>query len=332
MKLSGKKVLVTGSEGFIGSHLVERLLKEGCDVRAFVLYNSFNSLGWLDSFPKSKLKKLDISMGDVRDYNSISKAAKGVDAIFHLAALIGIPYSYHSPESYVDTNIKGTLNILQSARDNGVKLTLITSTSEVYGTAVSVPIDEKHPRQGQSPYAASKIGADALAESFHKSFGLPVCTVRPFNTYGPRQSARAIIPTIITQLLDGGNEISLGNLHPTRDLLFVKDTADAFVRIAASDGIVGEEINIASQSEISVGELARKIIDMINPRAEIVRDKKRIRPDKSEVERLFGSNRKLNALTGWKASRSLEDGLRETIDWFRDKENLKLYKPDIYNV
>ena len=332
MNLRGKKVLVTGSCGFIGSHLVERLLEEGCEIRAFVLYNSFNSLGWLDSLPKEKLKKIDIIAGDVRDSNNVKKATVGIDVVFHLAALIGIPFSYNSPESYLDTNIRGTLNILQNARDNNVKKVLITSTSEVYGTALYAPIDEKHPRQGQSPYSATKIAADAIAESFYRSFGLPVTIVRPFNTYGPRQSARAIVPTIITQLLSGKSVIELGDLRPTRDLLYVKDTVEAFVRIAQSDKTVGEEVNIATGKEISVRELAGKLVSIINPNARIAIDKKRMRPKKSEVYRLLGSNKKLKMLTGWRSAYSIDEGLKETVGWFRDKENLKLYKHDIYNV
>ena len=332
MQLKKKKILITGSEGFIGSHLVERLLDEGCDVRAFVLYNSFNSLGWLDSFPKEKFRKLEIVMGDVRDSNNVREATKGVDVVFHLAALIGIPFSYHSPESYVDTNIRGTLNILQSSRDNGVKKVLVTSTSEVYGTALYAPIDEKHPRQGQSPYSATKIAADAIAESFYRSFGLPISIVRPFNTYGPRQSARAVIPTIITQLLAGKKEIKLGNVHPTRDLVFVKDAANAFVKIAKSDKTIGQEINIATESEISIKDLARKLIEMIDPQARISVDDKRFRPKKSEVERLLGSNAKIKKLTGWQLKYSLGEGLEETVKWFKNKDNIKLYKSDAYNI
>lgn len=323
---------MTGSCGFIGSHLVERLIEEGCLVRAFVLYNSFNSLGWLDSFSKEKLEKLDIILGDVRDSNNVREATKGIDIVFHLAALIGIPYSYHSLESYVDTNIRGTLHILQSSRDNGVKRVLVTSTSEVYGTALYAPIDEKHPRQGQSPYSATKIAADAIAESFYRSFGLPVTIVRPFNTYGPRQSARAVIPTIITQLLSGKKEIKLGNLYPTRDMVFVKDVTNGFAEIARSDKTVGEEINIATGSEISIRDLAKKLIGIISPAAKIASDDKRFRPKKSEVERLVGCNFKIKRLTKWKPVYSLSDGLNETIRWFGNKENIKLYKSDAYNI
>ena len=330
MKL--KKVLITGADGFIGSHLTERLLEEGYQVKAFVYYNSFSSWGWLDTLPKEKLAKIEMFAGDVRDPNGVRTAMKDVDMVFHLAALIAIPYSYYSPDSYVDTNIKGTLNIVQAAKDLGIQKILITSTSEVYGTALYVPIDEKHPRQGQSPYSATKIGADSIAASFYRSFNLPVTIVRPFNTFGPRQSARAVIPSIITQLLAGKTEIKLGSIHPTRDLLFVKDTVNGFIEIAESDNTIGEEINIATSSEISVGNLAQKIIDMINPDAKIISDTERLRPDKSEVERLFGSNKKIIELTNWKQSISLDEGLKMTIEWFRDPANLIRYKSDIYNV
>jgi NAD dependent epimerase/dehydratase len=325
-------ILVTGADGFIGSHLVEKLVDEGKKVKAFVCYNSFNSWGWLDSFPKEKLDKIEIFAGDVRDPNGVRSAVKGCDTIYHLAALIAIPYSYHSPDSYVDTNVKGTLNILQAARDLSVKRVLVTSTSEVYGTALYVPIDEKHPRQGQSPYSATKIGADAIADSFFRSFNLPVTIVRPFNTYGPRQSARAVIPTIITQLLAGKTEIKLGALHPTRDLLFVKDTARGFMAIANSDKTIGEEINLASQVEISIGDLANQLIELINPKAQIITDDVRLRPEKSEVERLLGSAEKIKSLTGWAPEYDLKKGLQLTIEWFSKPENLKNYKTDIYNV
>jgi NAD dependent epimerase/dehydratase len=332
MELKEKKILVTGADGFIGSHLVERLLDEGCKVKAFVYYNSFNSWGWLDSLPKEKLKQIEIFSGDVRDPNGVRTAIKGCDVVFHLAALIAIPYSYHSPDSYVDTNIKGTLNVLQACKDLGVEKLLVTSTSEVYGTALYVPIDEKHPKQGQSPYSATKIGADHIAESFYRSFDLPVTIVRPFNTFGPRQSARAVIPTIITQLLSGKTEIKLGAIHPTRDLLFVKDTVNGFVEIAKSDRTNGQEINIATNSEISVGDLAQKIINIINSSAKIITDEERLRPEKSEVERLFGDNSKIIKLTNWKPTYNLDKGLEETIHWFKQKENITQYKTDIYNV
>ncbi|GIU70261.1 MAG: NAD-dependent dehydratase [Candidatus Woesearchaeota archaeon] len=332
MNLKNKKILITGSGGFIGSHLVERLLKEGCSVKAFVRYNSFNTWGWLESFDKKVLENLEIFIGDIRDPNGVRTAVKGVDVIFHLAALISIPYSYHSPDSYVDTNIKGTLNILQAARDYNVEKVLITSTSEVYGTAKYVPIDENHPKQGQSPYSATKIGADYIAESFYRSFNLPVVIVRPFNTYGPRQSARAVIPTIITQLLSGEKNIKLGSLHPTRDLVFVKDTVEGFVKIAESNETIGQEINIATGKEISIGDLAKMIIEMINPEAKIEVEPERQRPENSEVERLLGSNKKLQELTGWTPQTSLEEGLKITIEWLRNPENLNHYKPWIYNI
>lgn len=325
-----KKVLVTGADGFIGSHLVETLLDEGYEVRAFVLYNSFNTWGWLDTFSKEKLDKIEIFTGDVRDPNAVRQAAKGVDAIFHLAALIAIPYSYYAPDAYVDTNIKGTLNILQAARDLNIERVLVTSTSEVYGTAQYVPIDEKHPYQGQSPYSATKIGADRIAESFYRSFELPVTIVRPFNTFGPRQSARAVIPTIITQLLSGKTEIKLGSLTPTRDFNYVKDTARGFLEIYRSDKTIGQEINIATQKEISIGQLAEELIRQINPQAKIVCDEQRLRPTKSEVERLLGCNAKIKELTAWEPRYTFEKGLAETIEFL--KNNLDKYKVDIYNV
>ncbi|HEY8928046.1 MAG TPA: NAD-dependent 4,6-dehydratase LegB [Mucilaginibacter sp.] len=330
--LSGKKVLVTGADGFIGSHLVEQLLNEGCRVKAFVYYNSFNSWGWLDSFPKELLSRIEIFAGDIRDPNGVREAVKGVDVIFHLAALIAIPFSYHSPDSYIDTNVKGTLNIVQAAKDLGVERVLVTSTSEVYGTAQYIPIDENHARQPQSPYSASKIGADCIAESFYRSFNLPLTIVRPFNTYGPRQSARAVIPTIITQLLSGSEEIKLGDIIPTRDLLFVKDTAKGFIEIAKSDSLIGHDCNIATQSEISIGDLAQELINQINPNARIITDQQRIRPEKSEVFRLFGSNKKIQEHTGWKQSYTLAEGLAETIAWFKNADNLSRYKADIYNI
>jgi len=262
----------------------------------------------------------------------VREAVKGIDVIFHLAALIAIPFSYHSPDSYIDTNVKGTLNIVQAAKDLGVERVLVTSTSEVYGTAQYIPIDENHPRQPQSPYSASKIGADCIAESFYRSFDLPLTIVRPFNTYGPRQSARAVIPTIITQLLNGNNEIKLGDIIPTRDLLFVKDTARGFVEIAKSDTLIGHDCNIATQSEISIGDLAQELINQINPKARIISDEQRIRPEKSEVFRLFGSNQKIKEHTNWVPSYSLADGLSETIKWFSEPANLSRYKADIYNI
>lgn len=332
MNILNKKVLVTGADGFIGSHLVEGLLREGCKVRAFVYYNSFNSWGWLDTFPKDTLRKIEIFTGDIRDPNGARKSMEGIDVVFHLAALIAIPFSYHSPDSYVDTNIKGTLNILQAAKDKKCRKILITSTSEVYGTAQYVPIDEKHPFQGQSPYSATKIAADKLAESFYRSFDLPVCIVRPFNTFGPRQSARAIIPTIISQLLSGQEKIKLGSLHPRRDFLFVKDTINGFIEIAKSDKTIGEEINIATESEISIRDLAKKLTLIINPKAKIMADAVRVRPDKSEVERLMGSNKKIKKLTKWRQKYSLEQGLKETVEWFSSSGNSKNYKNEIYNL
>lgn len=324
------KVLVTGADGFIGSHLTEELVKKGYDVKAFVLYNSFGTWGWLDSLPDEIMKQVEVVSGDVRDPNGIRTAMKNVEEVFHLAALIAIPFSYHSPDSYVDTNIKGTLNVLQAARDFDLSRVLITSTSEVYGTAQYVPIDEKHPFQGQSPYSATKIGADRLAESFYRSFGTPVSIVRPFNTYGPRQSARAVIPTIIMQLLAGAEEIKLGSLTPTRDFNYVKDTAAGFIAIAESEQTVGQEINIATQKEISIGELAKEIIKQINPKARIICDERRLRPEKSEVNRLLGCNKKIKELTAWKPSYTLEQGIEETIHWMRG--HLGLYKTDIYNL
>lgn len=326
------KVLVTGADGFIGSHLTKALVKAGYQVRAFVYYNSFNRWGWLDSFSKEILDKIDIFSGDIRDPNGVRIAMEGIDIVFHLAALIAIPFSYHSPDSYVDTNIKGTLNILQAARLLGTKRVLVTSTSEVYGTAQFVPITELHPYQGQSPYSASKIGADRMAESFYRSFDLPVTIVRPFNTFGPRQSARAVIPTIITQLLSGFEEIKLGDLTPTRDFVYAKDTAQGFIEIAKSDKTIGEEINIATQSEITIGQLAQEMIDQINPKAKIVCDQQRLRPEKSEVNRLFGSNEKIKRLTDWTPKYTLAEGIKETIEWFSNKENLRQYKPGIYNL
>lgn len=324
------KVLVTGADGFIGSHLTETLVRKGYEVKAFTYYNSFGSWGWLDSLPPQIKDCIEFFQGDIRDPNGVRTAVKGVDEIFHLAALIAIPFSYYSPDSYVDTNIKGTLNVLQAARDMDISKLLITSTSEVYGTARYVPIDENHPFQGQSPYSATKIGADRLAESFYRSFGTPVTIVRPFNTYGPRQSARAVIPTIISQLLAGKKEIQLGALTPTRDFNYVKDTVEGFIAIAESPKTVGEEINIATQKEISIGELAKEIIRQINPNAVIVSDEKRLRPEKSEVNRLLGCNEKIRMLTGWMPQYSLKQGIEETILWIR--ENMKTYKTDIYNI
>jgi len=327
-----KKVLVTGADGFIGSHLVEHLVKEGYSVKAFCFYNSFNTWGWLDSIDKTVLDQVEIFTGDIRDPNGVRTALEGCSAVFHLAALIAIPFSYHSPDSYVDTNIKGTLNILQAAKQLNLERVLVTSTSEVYGTAKFVPINEEHPRQPQSPYSASKIGADSIADSFYRSFETPVTIVRPFNTYGPRQSARAIIPTIISQLLNGYTEIKLGDLTPTRDLLFVKDTVRGFEKIFQEKSLVGHDCNIATNSEISIKELAQTIIDSINPDSLIIQDESRLRPQKSEVFRLFGDNSKIKQCTDWEPQYSLKEGIQETIEWFSNPENLKLYKADIYNV
>ena len=324
------KVLVTGAGGFIGSHLTELLLREGIEVKAFVHYNSLGTWGWIDTFPKELKASVEVFAGDIRDPHGVREAMKGCEAVFHLAALIAIPFSYHSPDSYVDTNVKGTLNVLQAARDLGGIRVLVTSTSEVYGTAKYVPIDENHPFQGQSPYSATKIGADRLAESFYRSFDLPVTLVRPFNTFGPRQSARAVIPTIITQLLSGKKEIRLGSLTPTRDFNYVKDTANGFYQIYLSDKTVGQEINIATQKEISIGDLTNELIQQINPEAKIVCDEQRLRPEKSEVNRLLGSNQKIRQLTDWRPRYSFESGLAETIDFLR--LNMNRYKTDIYNV
>ncbi len=332
MDLENKKILVTGSDGFIGSHLVEKLLEENCQIKAFVYYNSFNSWGWLDTFSKDKLRNIEIFTGDIRDTNGVRTAVKDVNVIFHLAALIGIPFSYHSPDSYVETNIKGTLNVLQAARDLNVERIVISSTSEVYGTAQYIPISENHPLQGQSPYSASKIGADKIAESFYRSFKVPVVIARPFNTYGPRQSARAVIPTIITQLLNGSKEVYLGSLHPTRDLNYVSDICKAFIALAQCDNTIGREINIGSGYEISIGDLAKLIISLINPEAEIVPENLRKRPEESEVGRLLCDNNLIRRLTAWKPEISLEEGLIKTIDWFQKKERLGRYKWGIYNI
>lgn len=326
------KILVTGADGFIGSHLVERLVQLGYDVKAFVYYNSFNFWGWIDSLEKEVKNNIEVFTGDIRDPNGVFESMRDVDSVFHLAALIGIPFSYHSPDSYIDTNIKGTLNVLQAAKKLNTKRILVTSTSEVYGTARFVPITEEHPFQAQSPYSASKIGADRIAESFYRSFNLPVTIVRPFNTYGPRQSARAVIPTIITQALSGGKNIYLGDITPTRDLVFVSDTVEGFIEIFKSDKTIGEEINIATQTEISIGDLAKKIINILGYDCTIHTDKKRIRPDKSEVRRLLGSNEKLKKMTNWEQNFSLDEGLKITIEWFSNRDNLRFYKSDIYNV
>ena len=326
------KIFVTGSDGFIGSHLVEELVSQGFRVKALCQYNSFNSWGWLDSFSENQLNEIEIVSGDIRDFNGLKSLMQGCDSVMHLAALIAIPYSYSSPESYIDTNVKGTLNVVQAARDLNMKRVLVTSTSEVYGTAQYVPIDEKHPKQPQSPYSASKIGADSIADSFFNSFDLPLTIVRPFNTYGPRQSARAIIPTIITQLLNGAKKIKLGDLTPTRDLLFVKDTVKGFVDIYNCNDLIGHECNIATNSEVSMQNIADILIELINKDAEVISDLDRIRPEKSEVFRLYGDNAKILNYTKWQVEHSLEEGLKKTIDWFSDSNNLKHYKSSIYNV
>ena len=325
-----KRVLVTGADGFIGSHLAEQLTRAGYEVRAMALYNSFGSFGWLDSLPQDVKQSIEIIPGDIRDPNGVREMMKGVDSVFHLAALIAIPFSYHSPDSYVDTNIKGTLNLLQAARELGTGRVMITSTSEVYGTARYVPIDENHPYQGQSPYSATKIGADRLAESFYRSFGTPVTIVRPFNTYGPRQSARAVIPTILSQLLKGSEEIKLGSLTPTRDFNFVLDTVAGFMALESCEAAVGQEVNIATGVEISIGQLAQELIRQINPAARIVCDQQRLRPEKSEVNRLLGDNSRIRALTGWAPRYDLASGLALTIEWIRG--NLGSYKSEIYNI
>ncbi len=322
-------VAVTGADGFIGSHLVEALLARGYRVRALALYNSFNNWGWLEKV--SSTPDLEIVCGDVRDGAFCRTFVHGADTVFHLAALIAIPYSYTAPESYVDTNIKGTLNILEACRCGCVRRLLVTSTSEVYGTALSVPISEKHPRQPQSPYSATKIGADALALSYHNSFGLPVTIVRPFNTYGPRQSARAFIPTVISQIASGKRTIRLGDLRPTRDFNYVADTAAGFIAIAETEGLEGEEINIATGTEISMGDTASMIARAMGVEIEIVTDSERLRPAASEVLRLCGDNRLITALTDWRPKVSFADGIARTVDWFTRPENLAMYKTDIYN-
>ncbi len=332
MQLQGKRVVVTGADGFIGSHLTEALVAHGARVRAFCYYNSFDSRGWLDTVPESVSAEIDFFMGDIRDPNGVRRALADQDAVFHLAALIGIPFSYHSPDSYIDTNVRGTLNVLQAARDLELERVVVTSTSEVYGTARYVPIDESHPLQGQSPYSASKIGADKIAESFYRSFELPVVTARPFNTYGPRQSARAVIPTIVTQLLGGATELKLGSLHPTRDLNFVADTCAGFIALGECDAAIGREVNIGTGAEISVGDLARKLIEATGVQASIVTDDVRLRPEGSEVERLLASNDLIRSLTEWRPTVSLDDGLAATVEWFKDENNRARYRWDRYGV
>jgi dTDP-glucose 4,6-dehydratase len=330
------KVLVTGADGFIGSHLTEALVRAGHDVRAFVLYNSFNSWGWLDNCAPDVKGKFEIFSGDVRDPYGVKAAMQGVDAVLHLAALIAIPYSYHSPDTYVDTNVKGTLNVVQAARELGVSKVVHTSTSEVYGSARFVPITEEHPLQGQSPYSATKIAADQLAYSFYASFGLPVVIARPFNTYGPRQSARAVIPTIITQIASGRRQIKLGAVSPTRDFNFVQDTVAGFIAVMNSDQGLGEVVNLGSNFEISVGDTAQLIAEAMNAEIEIITDEVRLRPDNSEVERLWADNTKARKLFGWQpcygGREGFKRGLAETAEWFAQSDNLRGYKADVYNL
>ena len=336
MQLKGKKILVTGADGFIGSHLTEYLVAQGADVRAFVYYNSFNSWGWLDQADAHVKHALDVFAGDIRDPHGVRQAMQGCDVVMHLAALIAIPYSYHSPDTYIDTNIKGTLNVVQAARELGVQRVVHTSTSEVYGTARFVPITEEHPLQGQSPYSASKIGADQIATSFFLSFKTPVTVIRPFNTYGPRQSARAVIPTIITQIAAGARQIKLGATHPTRDFNFVRDTVRGFAAVAECDAALGQVVNIGSNFEISVGDTAALIARLMGREVEIVSDDLRLRPAASEVERLWADNSKARQLTGWRPEYGGVDGLgrglKETIDWFADSANLSRYKAGLYNI
>ncbi|MBK5941195.1 NAD-dependent 4,6-dehydratase LegB [Halochromatium roseum] len=331
-----KKILITGADGFIGSHLTETLVREGYDVKAFVLYNSFNTLGWLDECAEDMRGQFEVFAGDIRDPHGVRTAMMGCDAVLHLAALIAIPYSYHSPDTYVDTNVKGSLNVVQAARDLGICKVIHTSTSEVYGTARFVPITEAHPLQGQSPYSASKIGADQIAQSFYLSFGTPVVTLRPFNTYGPRQSARAVIPTIMTQLASGQRQIKLGAVHPTRDFNFVADTVNGFIKALQSEAGIGETINLGSHFEISIGDTARIIAELMGAEIEILTDEQRLRPDKSEVERLWADNSKARELLGWAPQygglEGFRRGLSETLDWFTESANLVRYKVDRYNI
>lgn len=331
-----KKILITGADGFIGSHLTEALVLAGYEVKAFTYYNSFNTWGWLDHCLPGVKGQFEVFSGDIRDSHGVRTAMQGCDAVLHLAALIAIPYSYHSPDTYVDTNVKGTLNVLQAARECAVSKVVHTSTSEVYGTARFVPITEDHPLQGQSPYAATKIGADQMALSFYSSFQLPVTIVRPFNTYGPRQSARAVIPTIVTQIAQGKRAIHLGSLHPTRDFSFITDTVAGFIAALNSDVAVGEVINLGSNFEVSIGDTAKLIAEIMGESIAIHSDNQRIRPENSEVERLYASNTKAQRLLGWQPKFGGVDGLRRgltrTIDWFQDKHNLSKYKTNIYNL
>ena len=330
------KVLITGADGFIGSHLTESLVREGYSVRAFVMYNSFNSWGWLDQVSAEIKKSIEVFAGDIRDPHGVKAAMRDCDAVLHLAALIAIPYSYTSPDTYIDTNVKGTLNVLQAARELGVKRVIHTSTSEVYGTARFVPITEEHPLQGQSPYSASKIGADQLAYSFYSSFDLPVVIARPFNTYGPRQSARAVIPTVITQIANGAKQLKLGAVTPTRDFSYVQDTVDAFIATLKSDKGLGETVNFGSNFEISISDVAALIAEKMNVKIDIASDTERMRPANSEVERLWADNSKVKELFGWSPKYAGRDGLarglQETINWFVQPENLKHFKSDIFNI
>jgi dTDP-glucose 4,6-dehydratase len=330
MNWSGKKAVVTGSDGFIGSHLVERLVELGAEVRALVLYNSFNSWGWLDTIERKKLENTEVVAGDIRDLHRVREVVRDADMVFHLAALIAIPYSYHAPDSYIETNVRGTANVLQAARDASVKHVLHTSTSEVYGTAQFVPITEEHPLVGQSPYSASKIAADQFAVSFQRSFDLPVTIVRPFNTYGPRQSARAVIPAIISQALAGKKLIHVGNVHPTRDFTYVSDTVEGFIKTAEHTGSIGKTLNLGSNCEISIGALAEKIGNLMNNSFELAFDETRARPEKSEVDRLWSDNSRAKEIIKWEPVVSLEKGLALTIEWFR--ENRHLYKEHLYNM
>jgi len=330
--MSKNKILVTGADGFIGSHLVETLVRRGYPVRAFVFYNSFNSWGWLDHSPADVRGSFEVFAGDIRDPHGVRRAMEGCDVVMHLAALIAIPYSYHSPDTYIDTNVKGTLNVVQAARELGISKVVHTSTSEVYGTARFVPITEDHPLQGQSPYSATKIGADQIAMSFHAAFGTPVAIIRPFNTYGPRQSARAVIPTVITQIASGKTRLKLGALSPTRDFNYVQDTVDGFIAVAEAERTIGEVVNCGSNFEISIGDTVQLIAEIMGRQIEIDTDNARLRPEKSEVERLWADNTKMRDLTGFVPSMPLRQGLEKTIEWFVEPANLKQYKPDMYNV
>ncbi len=336
MGMKNKKILVTGADGFIGSHLVEELVRRGYHVRAFVLYNSFNTWGWLDHVGADVRSQTEIFAGDVRDPHGVRQAMKGCDMVYHLAALISIPYSYHSPDSYIDTNIKGTLNIVHAARELGIAKVVHTSTSEVYGTARFVPITEEHPLQGQSPYSASKIGADQVAMSFYHAFNTPVSIVRPFNTYGPRQSARAVIPTVISQITAGCRRLKLGALHPTRDFSYIQDTVNGFIAVGEAEASIGEVINIGSNFEISIGETVKMIAEIMQVEVELDCDTQRIRPEKSEVERLWADNGKARRLTGWTpvygGREGLRAGLQKTVAWFRNPDHQRQYKPGEYNI